>query len=164
MLSLIEINTNGAFPYKAVRKPGRVIYILEGVGHFMLELSTFKSLLRKNKKFKIVELKNWKDELEEDIDFIYFTYNVTDTNFEHIMLVILYLEDKVEYEFIHQLHENSEIEQFKGSVLQLLHSTIEKNGDIHSVPMVQGLDKERFKKYILSDEKLKKKMERYIKS
>lgn len=129
----------------------------------MLENNTFKSLLRKSKKFKIVELKNWNDELEENIDFIYFTYNVTDTNFEHIMLVVVYLDNRVEYEFIHQLKEHADIEDFKEQVLGLIEKAKIKTETYKDIPLIQGLDKERFKKYILSDEKLRKKMERYIK-
>lgn len=129
----------------------------------MLEQTMFKSLMRKHKNFKVMEIKNWEDELEEKVDFGYFTYSNQDANFIHVMLIVVYLENKIEIEFIQQQKGNEELEEIKTKVYNLLMQRVKESETYQEHEIVDTVDRERFKKYILQNERLQKKMERYIK-
>lgn len=129
----------------------------------MLNQTIFKSLLRKNKTLKIMEFKNWAEELEENIDFGYFTYHSKNHVFHHIMMIVVYLDNGIELEFIQQPKETDETKEIVTKIREIVLDEIKKSPTHTETPIIESIDRERFKKYLLENERLMKKMERYIK-
>lgn len=129
----------------------------------MLQRNMFNTMMRKNKNFKIMEMKNWNEELEENVDFIYFTYNVNKSNFIHVMVIVVYLENEIQIEFIQQEKGNIEVEALNRVIYEMIEDKINNDEAQANKKIVDTVDRERFKKYVYENEKLKKKMERYIK-
>lgn len=129
----------------------------------MLNQVIFKSLLRKNKTLKVMEFKNWADELEENIDFGYFTYHAKTHTFHHIMMIVVYLENEIQIEFIQQPRETEETKEIVEKIRTIVIEEIKANEHYQNHVINPTIDRERFKKYLIENERLKKKMERYIK-
>lgn len=129
----------------------------------MLNQTLFKSLLRKNKALKLMEFKNWGDELEENIDFGYFTYHATNHVFHHIMMIVVYLDNEIQLEFIQQPRETEETNQIIQKIQEIVTSELKENEETKQCSINPHIERERFKKYLLENERLMKKMERYIK-
>lgn len=110
-----------------------------------------------------MEMKNWNEELEENVDFIYFTYNVNKSNFIHVMVIVVYLENEIQIEFIQQEKGNTEVEALNRVIYEMIEDKINNDEAQANKKIVDTVDRERFKKYVYENEKLKKKMERYIK-
>lgn len=129
----------------------------------MLNQVIFKSLLRKNKTLKMMEFKNWADELEENIDFGYFTYHAKNHTFHHIMMIVVYLEHEIQIEFIQQPKETEETKEIVEKIQEIVVTEIKSNPTYAQHSILPTIERERFKKYLLENERLQKKMERYIK-
>lgn len=132
-------------------------------GNLMLNQVSFKSLLRKNKALKVMEFKNWADELDENIDFGYFTYYAKNHTFHHIMMIVVYLENEIQIEYIQQPKETEETKEIIAKIQEVVMAEIKNNSEYAQHAIHPNIDRERFKKYLLADERLQKKMERYIK-
>lgn len=128
----------------------------------VLNEKMFKSLIRKNKKLKVREIANWEKELDEKVDFGYFTFNINESYLAHIMLIIVYLDNEVEIEIIQAEKDTDELLTVKEKMLELTKDEIRKIKEYNDIEIVDGINKDRFKKYILRNEQLKKKMERYL--
>lgn len=129
----------------------------------MLDQQMFKKLLRKNKNLKLMEWKNWEEELDEKIDFVYFTYYSSHHVHHHIMLIVLYLEYEIQLEFIQQPEETEETSEIITQLNALVVEQLKQNPETKDITIRYEIERERFKKYAEEDAQLQKKMERYIK-
>lgn len=127
----------------------------------MFEEKELKKIVKKNKKISLMESFNWEKEFEENIGFVYYMYELQVAKYAHIMCIMIFLENEVEIEIISD-RKDAQVEAVSEHIVEELKKLINQKTE-KELNFKDNVDKERLKKYILENDKLKKKFQNYLK-